>query len=307
MPQPVGWGMSFKAYKVFVKFGIVVFVLLTGGLGYFLSFSSEIPFSWAHFLSLISGLYFISAGSLALNQIQDQDIDKLMNRTEGRPLVSGDLSLFQANIIVISHLVLGVLLLGWVSELAAMVSIASVILYNVLYTMWWKRKWVFGAVPGAVPGALPFVIGYAANSNEITSLECIYGFLIMFFWQMPHFWALAIKYKDDYSKAGVPVLPAVIGVPKTLYHTGLYVYAYCLLAAASPFLVKASWFYLVLVLPVVGILVRKFHSFAKADGEKHWLGFFLWTNASMLLFLFVPVFDKWVIHQQSGLLSIFGY
>ena len=97
----------------------------------------------------------------------------------------------------------------------------TVALYNGLYTLYWKKKWAFGAVPGAIPGAMPVVIGYSANHANVFTPECLYLFLIMFLWQMPHFWSLAIRYKDDYKKGGFPVLPAVIGVPKTLFHIGL--------------------------------------------------------------------------------------
>lgn len=282
-----------KTYSDLTKFGIVVFVVLTGLAGYATSFAIENAFDWMHLLKLLGGLYFLSSGSLALNQVQEYKIDRQMPRTAKRPIASGKIKPAAGLILACTYLLVGTALLFEVSALSAYLGLLTVILYNVVYTYWWKPKWVFGAVPGAIPGALPVTIGYAANTDSILNSESIYLFLILFLWQMPHFWALALKFKEDYRSADVPTLPVTLGVPKTLYHMGLYTFLYIGVAFAAPWFVHSSWIFLLLVIPFGIKVLLDFFRLLRSNAEKGWLSFFLWTNGSVLIFLFVPVIDKW--------------
>ena len=142
----------------------------------------------------------------------------------------------------------GVFFLFLLSELTAWLGVVTVILYNGLYTLFWKRRWVFGTVPGAIPGAMPVVIGYAAGGSTIMQMECLYLFLIMFLWQMPHFWSLAIRYKEDYLKGGFPVMPAKLGTERALYHIGLYTFAYVGLALVAPWFLRTHILTLLLII-----------------------------------------------------------
>lgn len=283
----------FKIYADLTKFGIVIFVVLSGLAGYATSFAIESGFSWIHFLQFIGGIFFLSSGSLALNQVQEYKIDQQMPRTAKRPVASGTIKPAAAGILAVAFLVIGSDLLFKTSMMAGYVGWATVILYNGVYTYWWKPKWVFGAVPGAIPGALPVTIGYAANNPDILNLDSIYLFLIMFLWQMPHYWALALKFKDDYAKGGVPTLPVVLGVEKTIFQMGLYTFAYVAVALLSPWFVHASWVYLLVVFPFVFKVLQEYFRFQKSKGSERWLAFFMWVNVSLLVFLFVPVIDKW--------------
>ncbi|HRO65979.1 MAG TPA: protoheme IX farnesyltransferase [Pseudobdellovibrionaceae bacterium] len=280
-----------KVYADLTKFGIVVFSLFAGVAGYATGFLVEQSFDWRHLLLSMSGLYFLSSGSLALNQLQEYKLDRLMPRTAKRPIASGKLKPAAAGILAAAFLVTGLYQLAMASDTAAVVGLVSVVLYNGFYTMWWKRKWAFAAVPGAIPGSLPITIGYAASNPDIFNSESIYLFLIMFLWQMPHFWVLAIRFKDDYRAGGVPVLPTVVGVPKTLFHIGLYTFVYVGVALAAPWFVQASWVYLLLVVPFAVKLLIEFFKYQKDQGR--WFPFFMWTNVSMLVFIIVPVIDKW--------------
>lgn len=283
-----------KIYFDLTKFGIVIFVLLTGIIGYAAGFSVESTLSIQHVINTILGLYFLSSGSLALNQVQECELDKKMQRTASRPVASGKIKPTAAAILAMLYIFTGLQLLYESSELAAYLGLLSVFLYNGAYTMYWKLRWAFAAVPGAIPGALPVTIGYAAVNSEILSSESIYLFLIMFLWQMPHFWVLAIKHADDYKKAGVPTLPVSIGIERTLFHIGLYTFVYAGVAIFSPWFVHASWNYLILVLPFAYKVLREFIVFYKSKGQQRWFAFFMWTNGSMLIFLLVPVLDKWM-------------
>lgn len=282
-----------RTYFDLTKFGIVVFVLISGLLGYATSYRIEDPFVLQRLLTFVMGLYFLSSGSLALNQAQEYELDRLMPRTAKRPVASGKVKPAAAAILAIGFILVGINRLSELSETAAIIGAASVILYNGFYTLWWKKKWAFAAVPGAIPGALPVTIGFAANSGQVFNSDSIYLFLIMFLWQMPHYWSLAIRFKDDYAKGSIPTLPVIVGMERTLYHIGLYTFVYVGVALASPWFVHASWIYLVLVLPFALKVLIEFRKFQRSKGTERWFAFFMWTNFSMLIFLIVPLLDKW--------------
>ena len=248
-------------------------------------------------LILCVGLYFTSAGSFALNQAQEWRADALMPRTRARPIPRGTFSPLQGYLIGFLLVIPGLLCLRLLGPWPAGLALFTVILYNGVYTLYWKRRWVFGAVPGAIPGAMPVVIGYSVNTTELLRPDCVYLFLVMFLWQMPHFWALAIRFRDDYAKGGFPVLPVKLGVRRSLYHIGLYMFTYVGVALTAPFFLQSHVLYLLLVLPVSFKVVWEFFKYFRSVDAKAWLPFFLWTNLSLLIYLGVPVMDKWLIYQ----------
>ncbi len=282
-----------KLFLDLTKSGIVCFVLVSGLAGYALSANPYEPWDLFHLALAMISLYFFSSGSFAINQAQEWRIDAAMPRTVGRPIPSGQISVFQAWVLGVGFVLLGTFFGLLVSPLVAGLGLATVIMYNVLYTLYWKKKWAFGAVPGAIPGAMPVVIGYAANSNELFRTEIVYAFLVMFLWQMPHYWSLAIRFADDYRKGGIPVLPVSFGTGPTLFQMGLYMFAYVGLAIASPWFTSAYFFYLFVVIPFAFKILYEFIRYYQAQAQKRWLPFFLWTNFSLLVFLIGPVIDKW--------------
>lgn len=282
-----------KIYADLTKFGIVIFVLIAGLAGYATSFQIENAFDWRHFVRTLLGLYFLSSGSLALNQAQEWKLDQKMPRTAKRPIAVGKIKPAAAYVLSAFFIYVGLNFLYSISTTAGHIGLLSVVLYNGIYTYLWKPRWVFAAVPGAIPGALPVSIGYAANTPDIFNSESVYLFLILFLWQMPHFWALAIRFKEDYAKGGIPTLPVSLGIEKTLYHMGLYTLAYVGVALASPWFVQASWMYILFVLPFAFKILQEFYRFYKSQGTQRWLAFFLWTNFSVIVFMIIPVVDKW--------------
>jgi len=283
----------FRIYADLTKFGIVVFVVLAGLAGYAVSYSPEQIFEWIHLLQVLGGLYFLSSGSLILNQLQELNRDRLMPRTAKRPIVSGKIKPVAAGILAVSYIVIGSDLLFQTSILSGTIGLFTVVLYNGLYVYWWKPRWAFAAVPGAIPGALPVTIGFAANSAEIFRPDSLYLFLILLLWQMPHFWVLAIRFREDYKSASIPVLPNVVGIQRTLFHIGLWTFLYVGVAVLAPLFVHAQWVYLALVLPISFKILQEFSRYYQSNAEKRWLAFFMWLNSSVLIFMFIPVFDKW--------------
>ena len=281
-------------YIKLTKFGIVVFVLLTASSGYFLSLGSISSYSSETFFFFLLGLYLVSSGSFILNQSQEWRLDQKMKRTKMRPIARGGLSSLQGYILAFAFITFGSFLLFLLQPLTAFLALLTVFLYNICYTVFWKRRLSHGAVFGALPGALPPVIGYSLMSNDIFSTECVYLFLLMFLWQMPHFWSLAIRYKEDYTQAGIPVLPVVYGFQKTVYEMGFYMIAYLGLALISPLFLRAGLMYILLLCPLVVKTLYEFYRYL--NHHTAWLRFFLWINLSIIVYLSVPLFDKWLFN-----------
>lgn len=278
---------SFKAYQSLTKFGIVLFVLVTGLCGYVLGLPAGDGIVFNEVLVFIFGLYALSAGSLALNQAQEISVDKKMKRTSTRPIVCGFFSQAQGLTISFLLIVLGLGFLVLINPRCFYTGLLTLFLYNGLYTYLWKKKWAFGAVPGAIPGALPPVIGYLAHAgSKLSDPDLFYLFMILFLWQMPHFWILAIKLKDDYAAGGVPVLPVSVGEERTRFHIGLYLFAYLGLAIASPLYVISSLIGSVIIWLTAFVVLMAFVRYLK--NNQKWLLFFLGLNLSVLIFCMVP-------------------
>lgn len=284
----------FENLRVYLKLKLVKFIIVGVVAGFGLGHTVEEHFDILNLILLILGSFGISAGSLSFNTVQEAEQDKLMERTKHRPVATGEFSKKFASTLSFSLIIIGLICLYLIKPLTFFIGLTIILLYNGLYTLVWKKKWAFGAVPGAIPGALPITMGFSAVNNQIFSSESIYLFLMMFLWQMPHFWSLAIRYADDYAAGMFPVLPAVVGSGRTKYHISFYIWGYVLLAMMSPLFIHHHYAYFILVLPMCFILVWQFLKFFKSKDEKSWLPFFLITNFSMLIFVFAPLIDKWV-------------
>jgi protoheme IX farnesyltransferase len=152
----------------------------------------------------------LAAGSAnAFNMVIESDLDKLMERTSKRPIVTGLISKSQATIFA-TLIGLIALVLFWVftTELAILLALIAIVFYVLVYTMALKQRTSQNIVWGGAAGCMPVLIGWAAVTNSL-SLTAWAFFFVIFFWTPPHFWALAIKYKDDYALAGTPMLPVV--------------------------------------------------------------------------------------------------
>ncbi len=283
-----------KAYSQLTKTGIILFSLVSALAGYAVSFHAAQEFDWIHPVLLCVGLYFTAAAGFAINQAQEWRRDGLMARTKDRPIPRGFLQPWQGYAIGGIFAVIGLFTLLLLGPLPALLTLATLFLYNVVYTLFWKRRWVFGAVPGAIPGAMPVVIGYSVNSSNLLHPECVYLFLVMFLWQMPHFWSLAIRFREDYESGGFPVLPVQLGPGRALYHVGLYLFTYVGVALMAPLFLHANALYLVLVLPISMKVIWEFTKYYRSQERRAWLPFFLWTNLSLLVYLAAPVMDKWL-------------
>jgi len=284
-----------KAYSQLTKTGIILFSIVSALAGFAVSFEWGQPLEPYIAVLLTVGIYFLAAGAFALNQAQEWQRDALMKRTSGRPIPSGVFRPWQGYVVGLLFISLGWLFLEVIGPMPSRLGLITILLYNGVYTYLWKPRWAFGAVPGAIPGAMPVVIGYSVNNANIWSPECVYLFLVMFLWQMPHFWALAIRFREDYRAGGFPVLPVSLGVDRSLFHIGLYTFSYVGVALLAPWFLRSHILYLLLVLPVSFKVMWEFNRYYEAHESRGWLPFFLWTNLSLLVYLAVPVMDKWIV------------
>ena len=167
-----------------------------------------IPSLWLMFATVIGGT-LSAGGANAINMYVDRDIDALMDRTKGRPLVTGVMTPRAALVFAVGiEIVSFAFLWAFVNLLSAVLAVSACLFYVFVYTLWLKRTSERNIVIGGAAGAAPVLIGWSAVTNSLSWAPVVL-FAVMFYWTPPHFWALAIKYKDDYSKADVPMLPSV--------------------------------------------------------------------------------------------------
>ncbi|MBI1824863.1 MAG: protoheme IX farnesyltransferase [Planctomycetes bacterium] len=197
------------AYLALTKPRIGVLVLMTMAVGFYVAAPHPAsPATLWLIAHAILGVGLAAGGANTINQYLEMDFDRLMVRTANRPLSTGILSPVEALVFGVAISVAGVVYLGFtVNELAASITAATVTLYTLVYTPF-KRMSPLCVHVGAVAGALPPMIGWAAATGTL-SFEAWTLFAIMYFWQLPHFAAIAWQYREDYARAGYPMLPVI--------------------------------------------------------------------------------------------------
>ncbi len=173
-----------------------------------------LPPIWLIVATVVGGT-FAAGGANAINMYVDRDIDAVMERTKNRPLVTGVVTPRGALIFAIGLEVVAFFWLwGLVNLLSAVLAVSACLFYVFIYTLWLKRTSERNIVIGGAAGAAPVLIGWSAVTNSLDWPPVVL-FAVIFYWTPPHFWALAIKYKDDYSSVGVPMLPSVASMRTT--------------------------------------------------------------------------------------------
>lgn len=195
----------FSEFKAITKAGLAFSVVFSTLAGYLLAVGSWNEISWSVFLMLAVGGYCMVGASNAFNQIIEKDLDAKMNRTKNRPVAAGRISTNTAFILAALLTVIGIVILYIVSPKTAMFGAISIFLYTSVYTPL-KPITPLAVFVGAFPGAIPFMLGWVAHTNEF-GIEAGILFLIQFFWQFPHFWALGWFLYDDYKRGGFYLLP----------------------------------------------------------------------------------------------------
>ncbi|HEV3264839.1 MAG TPA: heme o synthase [Acidimicrobiales bacterium] len=222
-----------------------------------------LPSIWLMVATLVGGS-LAAGGANAINMVVDRDIDKVMHRTRNRPLVTGAMTPAHALVFAITLEVVAFVEL-WlaVNLLSAVLAVSATLFYVFVYTLWLKRTSSQNIVIGGAAGAVPVLVGWSAVTNGL-SWTPVVMFAIIFAWTPPHFWALAVKYKDDYAAASVPMLPVVATFRRTaseiLAYTVLLVGVSLLLAVVGHlgviYVVSASVLGLVFIAMSIRLWIR---------------------------------------------------
>ncbi|MFC5451189.1 heme o synthase [Paenibacillus aestuarii] len=175
-------------------------------------------------LALIGSVFVIGAAGI-FNNLYDRDIDTVMERTKNRPTVSGIVNVW-SGLFIGSWIALGGLIALYIaSPLSALFGFLGLFIYVVPYTIWTKRRTVYNTEVGSLSGAMPPLIGWAAISPDILHPGAIALFALMVIWQMPHFYAIAIRRMEEYRAANIPMLPVVKGIRRTYVQMNIYLVA----------------------------------------------------------------------------------
>ncbi len=194
--------ISLSIIKELTKFRLTLSVVFSSFISYFLG-ASEVNFIQLFYL--IAGGILIVSSSNIFNQIIERDLDKLMKRTQNRPLPKKEITPKLALFLAILSALIGLIFMYLINLKAAILAAVSIFLYTAIYTPM-KLISPLSVFVGAIPGAFPFMIGWVAATNDI-GVEALTLFLMQFFWQFPHFWSIGWSQNSDYEKAGFKMLP----------------------------------------------------------------------------------------------------
>jgi protoheme IX farnesyltransferase len=279
-----------NAYVALAKPDVSFLVVITTAAGYYMG--ARGPVNWLHLLHTVFGTMLIAAGTAALNHYAERDSDRLMRRTASRPLPSGVLKPRQALAYGIALSVAGAVYLYFAAgALAAGLGVATCLGYLLAYTPL-KKRTVWATFVGAFPGAVPPMIGWVAASGRL-DLGAWLLFAILFFWQFPHFHAIAWMYREDYARAGILMLPVVDREGSRTFRqilvTAVALIGVSLLPAIAG-IAGVVYFFGSLVLSVALLQVCLWAASAKTNYRAKWL-----MHATVLhipLLLGLMVYDK---------------
>jgi len=209
-----------KGYVALTKPRIIELLLVTT-IPTMVVAANGIPGIWLMITTLIGGT-LAAGGANTFNMVYDRDIDAIMERTKKRPLVTGVMTPRAATIFACILELLSFALLAWrVNYLSAWLAMGATAFYVFIYTIWLKRRSKQNIVIGGAAGAVPVLIGWAAVQNNVTWTPILL-FVVIFIWTPPHFWALAVRYRDDYAAANVPMMPVVASLRRTTLEILVY-------------------------------------------------------------------------------------
>lgn len=236
---------SVRAYYQLLKPGVLYGNVLTAVAGFFLAAAGTID--WWLFFYLLVGMTLVVGSACALNNYLDRDIDQKMTRTKKRPSVTGEVR--PRNIVLFAAIlgIVGILILAvHTNWLTVAVGIVGFVTYVWFYGAWSKRQSIHGTLVGSISGAMPIVGGYVAVRGAIDA-GAIIVFLIMFFWQFPEFYSIAIYRRKEYAAAHVPVMSVVKGVRSSIAQIYAYTVLYVVSTLTLTFLDYTGFIYFVVM------------------------------------------------------------
>lgn len=280
-----------------VKTGIIKSNLIPMFAGLTLAlftYQKDLVTTFPNIIYAFIGSTLVIAAAGAFNNLYDRDIDAIMKRTSKRPTVTGEISAKTVLWLSIIMTVLGVGILSLATPLAGFLGFLGVFFYVVPYTMWTKRRTIWNTEVGSISGAMPPLIGWAAIHPDITHPAIIGLFIVTVIWQMPHFYAIAIRSHDDYEAANVPMLPVVKGVKRTYLQTNIYLVILVLISFL--FGTLSLGLMLVALLLSIGWLVLSMYGSKKMDAKKWAKSMFIYSLIHMTV-----LFSTVIIYSLMGI------
>lgn len=225
--------------------------------GYFLT--GSLPAG--SFILLIAGVFLLSAGTSVLNQVQECRYDALMQRTKRRPIPAGEISKGEASLIAVFGLFVGTLLLSMISWIPMALGLLNIVFYNLIYTPLKTRSWL-AIIPGAAVGSVPPLIGWASAGFYVFHPNALFLAIFIFFWQIPHFWLLMIKYGKEYEVAGFSSISKILNeqqIKSIVFIWGVITSVFLMLFPLFGFNLKPLLIGLLIVLNL--FFIRQFYRF----------------------------------------------
>ena len=226
-----------SAYIALTKPKIILLLLVTALGGLFLA-TEGIPELWLSMTVLLGGS-LAAGGANSINHYLDRDIDAKMTRTSNRPVVTGSIKpMYALSFGILLNVVAFSLLWQFANLISAILVISATLFYVFVYTLGLKRTTPQNIVIGGAAGSIPPIVGWTAVTGNLLDPAPFFLFAIIFFWTPPHFWALSLLLKDDYAKAGIPMLPVVSGVENTKRQIFIYTWLLLVLMVATTFVIS---------------------------------------------------------------------
>ena len=282
-----------KDYTTLTKPKVNLLLVITALSAIFLA-SDNFP-SIQVLIAVIIGGTLASGGAGAINHSIDKEIDNTMKRTSERPVAGERISRFNALLFgIVLNLASFFILTYLTNMLAAMMAISGTLFYVLIYSIWLKKKTYHNIVIGGAAGCFPPLVGWSAVTGDL-SLSAWYLFAIIFFWTPPHFWALAMLMKDDYSKANIPMLPSVVGIKATFKPMTLHTVTLILLTLVMTFVnSKLSYIYFFSCLSIGTYYLFLTYKLYKDYDRQNNLKIYKFSLLYMMLFSVIVIVDSLV-------------
>jgi heme o synthase len=288
IPEKFGIPSFLKLTKPIITLS-VAFSALTG----FILFSGAFSHGWFH---MYLGVLLVAAGSSVINQIQEKNQDKLMDRTRNRPLPSGQIHVNHAWLLVFALTILGVVLLWfYVKPVSSILAIITLIWYNGIYTPL-KRVSPWAIIPGAVVGALPPLIGWTAAGGYLFHPHIAFVSFFFFIGQIPHFWLILLRYGQDYEKAGFPAISKVFSPNQISRLTFTWTTATAVIAVFLPLfgIIESIWLGSAIVTLSI-LLVLSFHKWPGIKNPVQMNRAFMIMNFYFLSMMIIIIIDSLLV------------
>ncbi len=284
---------TFGAYLRLTKPRVIELLLVTAVPPMFLA-EQGVP-AWRLVLAVVVGGALAAGGANTINCWIERDRDQLMRRTLARPLPQGEIPAAHALVFGVALNVVAFALLASVANLlAAVLTLSATLFYVFVYTLWLKPRTVQNIVIGGAAGAVPVLVGWAAVRDSLAAPAWIL-FAVVFFWTPAHFWALAVKYRDDYAAAGIPMLPVVRGIEETTRQIAAYAMVTVAWTFALTLTGEVGRFYALAVLVLGALFVGRALALRRAPTPGAAIKFFGWSNVYLML-VFVAVAVDALVH-----------